>query len=73
MKLILLVIAAPLLASAALAQTSIPAQRLAELRSAIQQTRANAGTPVAPRHLTPEERAELRRQVQQQSRRPHKP
>ena len=73
MKPILLVIAAPLLASAALAQTSIPAQRLAELRSAIQQTRANARTPVAPRQLTPEERAELRRQVQQQSRRPPKP
>lgn len=73
MKPILLVIAAPLLASAALAQTAIPAQRLAELRSAIQQTRATAVTPVAPRHLTPEERAELRRQVQQQSRRPAKP
>jgi hypothetical protein len=73
MKPILLVIAIPLLASAALAQTSIPAQRLAELRSAIQQTRVNARTPVAPRQLTPEERAELRRQVQQQSRRPPKP
>lgn len=73
MKLILLVIAAPLLASAAPAPTSIPAQRRAELRSAIEQVRANSGTPVAARHLTPEERAELRRQVQQQSRRPAKP
>ena len=52
------------------AHTPLPSQRLMELRSAVQQSQLRTvGAPagVAPRQLSAEERAILRRQVQEQS------
>lgn len=66
----------PVVAIAALvaqAQTAIPAQRLSELRQAIQQSRINPAAAGGTRQLTADERAELRRQVQEQSRGRAKP
>lgn len=76
MRHVLIPIAAAVASLASQAQTAIPAQRLSELRHAIQQSQANPGATGATggsRQLTAEERAELRRQVQEQSRRRAKP
>lgn len=45
----------------------IPPERLSELRIAVQQSYAGPPTAAGPRRLTAEERAELRRQVLEQS------
>ena len=58
------------LAAQAQAQAPLPSQRLMELRSAVQQSQVRtvgAHDPVMPRQLSVEERALLRRQVQEQS------
>ncbi len=70
---LLVPVAAAVASLASQAQTAIPAQRLSELRQAIQQSQANPGVTGAVRQLTAEERAELRRQVQEQSRRRVRP
>ena len=53
-------------------QVQIPAQRLSELRMAVHQSHANPATAAGPRRLTALERAELRRQVMEHSRKPTK-
>ena len=72
----LLFLAGLTLSLAAHAQSQLPSQRLSELRIAIRQSQPAAqvrGTPLSPpRQLSVEERAELRSQVAQQSRRPAK-
>lgn len=73
MKHVLIPIAAAVTSLASQAQTAIPAQRLSELRQAIHQSLANPGATSGSRQLTAEERAELRRQVLEQSRRRAKP
>jgi hypothetical protein len=66
MKQLFLSAAAVLASSAGQAQVPMQAQRLSELRAAIQQTQVSGAA--SPRQLSAEERAELRRQIQQQSR-----
>lgn len=72
MKHLLVPIAAAVASLASQAQAAIPAQRLSEVRQAIQQSQTNPGVS-GSRQLTAEERAELRRQVQEQSRRRARP
>lgn len=67
MKQALYLSTAAMASFAAHAQTALPPQRLAELRVVVQQSVGAAGTP-AMRQLSAEERAELRRQVQQSQR-----
>ena len=68
MKLDLAFLAALLASLPGHAQTASPTPLMSELRMAILQSREPAGT-AAPRRLSAEERAELRRQVLEQSRR----
>lgn len=70
MKHYLVPVAAALasLTGTAQTQTQMPAQRLSELRLTIQQTHAHPPAAAGPRQLTADERAELRRQVLEQSR-----
>ena len=72
MKQFLVPVAAALASLPGYAQTQIPAQRLSELRLAIQQTHAHPPASAGPRQLTADERAVLRRQVSEQSRKPTK-
>lgn len=70
MKLLILAFTSVATTLAAQAQTQLPAHRLMELRSAVQQSQMRTvGAPAAvmPRQLSAEERALLRRQVQEQS------
>lgn len=70
MKLLLLAVTLVATAHLARAQTQLTSQRLMELRSAVQQSQlrsaAAPGAVIAPQ-LSAEERALLRRQVQEQS------
>jgi hypothetical protein len=55
------------------AQTVLTPQRSNAIRAAIQQSQVRSAGPAATRQLTPEERAELRRQVRLTSAKPGRP
>lgn len=63
------VVAGTLAAASAPAQVVLPDQSLGDLRSVLKQAGHSAGT-ASPRQLSPEERAELRRQLSQQQPKP---
>ena len=72
MKTFLLILLVPLAGLAGEVQPG-PIPPLSDLRLAIQQSQASGAATTGPRQLTAQERAELRRQIQQLSRRPPKP